>query len=128
VFLRGAERARKHDDIVTREAGPDPGAISRAVPVWTREFGKDPEAGFFDSFVDREILEAIDSLPEDYREAVVLSDMEGLGYREIADMVGAPIGTVKSRLFRGRRMLQDKLFEYAVGMGYVRPPREESGG
>ncbi len=128
VFLRGAERARKLEDIVSREAVVDPRATSRAVPVWSSALGKDPESGFFDSFVDREILEAIDSLPEDYREAVVLSDLEGLGYKEIADLTGAPIGTVKSRLFRGRRMLQEALFEYAVDMGYVRPPEEESEG
>lgn len=128
VFLRGAERARKHDDIVTREAAPDPRSISRSVPVWRSGVEKDPETDFFDSFMDREILEAIDALPEDYREAVVLSDMEGLGYSEIADLVGVPIGTVKSRLFRGRRRLQEALFEYAVTMGYVRPPEGESEG
>lgn len=126
VFLRQRERGRKHDDIVTRETAPDPRAISRAVPVWVSSFGENPETEFFDSFLDREILEAIDGLPEEYREAVVLSDVEGLAYKEIADLTGVPVGTVKSRLFRGRRQLQEALYEYAVTMGYLKASEEES--
>ncbi|MDQ3697768.1 MAG: sigma-70 family RNA polymerase sigma factor [Gemmatimonadota bacterium] len=81
----------------------------------------DPEGRFYDSFLDDEITGAIDSLPEDYRSAVVLSDIQGLRYAEIAEILGIPEGTVKSRLFRGRRLLQKKLVGYAVEMGYIRP-------
>ncbi|MDH3206535.1 MAG: hypothetical protein OEO79_07980, partial [Gemmatimonadota bacterium] len=63
--------------------------------------------------------EAIAALPEEYRTAVVLSDIEGLPYAEIAALVDAPVGTVKSRLFRGRRRLQEVLYEHAVEMGYI---------
>jgi RNA polymerase sigma-70 factor, ECF subfamily len=80
----------------------------------------DPERTFFSSFVDEEVLHAIDSLPVRFREAVVLSDMEGLTYVEISQVVGVPVGTVKSRLFRGRRLLQRALYEFALEMGYVR--------
>lgn len=80
----------------------------------------DPEGTFYDSFVDEEVTRAIDALPEDYRTAVVLSDVQGLRYAEIAEVVGIPEGTVKSRLFRGRRILQKKLLDYAVEMGYVK--------
>ena len=62
-------------------------------------------------------MEAIAALPEEYRTAVVLSDVEGLSYAEIAEMVDVPVGTVKSRLFRGRRRLQEALYEHAVEMG-----------
>jgi RNA polymerase sigma-70 factor (ECF subfamily) len=80
----------------------------------------DPEGKFYDSFIDEEVTREIDQLPEDYRTAVVLSDIQGLRYAEIAEILGIPEGTVKSRLFRGRRILQKKLVDYAVEMGYVR--------
>lgn len=80
----------------------------------------DPEGRFYDSFVDEDITRAIDALPEEYREAVILSDLHELRYAEIAEILGIPEGTVKSRLFRGRRILQKKLREYAVEMGYIR--------
>ena len=82
----------------------------------------DPEGTFYDSFVDEEVLRAIDALPEEYRTAVILSDLHELRYAEIAEILGIPEGTVKSRLFRGRRILQRKLVDYAVEMGYVRRP------
>jgi RNA polymerase sigma-70 factor, ECF subfamily len=80
----------------------------------------DPEAAFYDSFLDDEIVRAIDSLPDEYRTAVVLSDIEDLRYAEISKILGIPEGTVKSRLFRGRRLLQRKLRGYAEAMGYVK--------
>ena len=82
----------------------------------------DPEGRFYDSFVDEEVTKAIDALPVDYRTAVVLSDVQGLRYAEIAEILGIPEGTVKSRLFRGRRMLQKKLADYAIEMGYIKRP------
>lgn len=81
----------------------------------------DPEGRFYDSFVDEEVTRAIDALPDDYRSAVVLSDVQGLRYAEIAEILGIPEGTVKSRLFRGRRILQKKLIDYAREMGYIKP-------
>ena len=75
---------------------------------------------FFDDLVDDEVLLAIDSLPLPYREVVVLRDIEDLHYEEIAAMLGVPVGTVKSRLFRAREMLQDKLLDYAVRTGLIK--------
>lgn len=80
----------------------------------------DPEGRFYDSFLDDEITRAIDALPAEYREAVILSDIHELRYAEIAEVLGVPEGTVKSRLFRGRRILQKKLIGYAVDMGYLK--------
>lgn len=80
----------------------------------------DPEGRFYDSFLDEEIVNAIAALPDEYRTAVVLSDIRELRYAEIAQLLGIPEGTVKSRLFRGRRMLQGKLRGYAEEMGYVK--------
>jgi RNA polymerase sigma-70 factor, ECF subfamily len=81
----------------------------------------DPEGAYFDSIIDEEVTRAIDSLPVHYREAVLLSDVHDFRYAEIAEILGVPEGTAKSRLFRGRRMLQKKLLRYAVEMGYVKP-------
>jgi RNA polymerase sigma-70 factor (ECF subfamily) len=81
----------------------------------------DPERDFYESIVDDEVTRAIDSLPVHYREAVLLSDLHEFRYAEIAEILGIPEGTAKSRLFRGRRMLQRMLTRYAVEMGYVKP-------
>lgn len=119
VFLRGRERAQRHDEIVSEGAdrsGPGPGPVN---PVFVSALGSDPEGEFFASIVDERILEAIAELPEEYRTAVVLSDVEGLPYAEIAETLDVPVGTVKSRLFRGRRRLQEALYEHAVEMGYI---------
>lgn len=79
-----------------------------------------PEARFYETFLDAEITSAIDNLPDEYRAAVVLSDIHELRYAEIAHILGVPEGTVKSRLFRGRRILQKKLLGYAMDMGYIK--------
>ena len=119
VFLRQRERKQRHDEIVTETAHEDPRAISREAKVFAASKDVDPEGQFFDSIIDDEILRAIDALPEEYRAAVVLSDLEDLSYNEIAEVMQIPVGTVKSRLFRGRRQLQEKLHGYAVDMGYI---------
>lgn len=79
----------------------------------------DPEGSFFDRIIDDEVIRAIDELPDEFRLAVVLSDLEGLSYQEIAEVMDIPVGTVKSRLFRARRRLQQRLYSYAREMGYV---------
>ena len=103
--------------------------VAREAPLADRDDGRgladvigeaDPEGRFYDSFLDEEITRAIDGLPEEYRVVVTLSDLEELRYAEIADVLGIPEGTVKSRLFRGRRILQRRLAGCAVEMGYVR--------
>jgi RNA polymerase sigma-70 factor, ECF subfamily len=81
---------------------------------------EDPQGAFFDRIVDDEVLRAIDQLPEVFRETLVLSDVEGMSYQEIAGILEVPVGTVKSRLFRARHLLQGKLYDYAVEMGYIK--------
>ncbi len=80
----------------------------------------DPEGRFYDALLDDEVVRAVEALPDEYRTAVVLSDLHGLRYAEVAAVLGVPEGTVKSRLFRGRRILQRRLVHYAVEMGYLR--------
>ena len=103
---------------VNREV-PLPDSVD-AFPHYEVVGDPDPEGAYFDSIVDEEVTRAIESLPEHYREVVLLSDLHDFKYAEIAQILGVPEGTAKSRLFRGRRMLQRKLLRYAVAMGYVK--------
>lgn len=118
VFLRSRERQARTPETLESEIGYDVAAV-RAGDV-LRDIGEhDPEHRFFASFIDEEVSRAVEQLPPDFREVVVLSDIEGLNYAEIAGVVGVPLGTVKSRLYRGRRLLQRALYDYAAEMGYV---------
>ena len=76
------------------------------------------------SLPDDAIKAALDELSDDYRQAVLLADVEGLRYREIAEIMDTPVGTVMSRLHRGRRLLRIALEDYARAHGYLREPRE----
>ena len=81
--------------------------------------GRSAEEEVLERITDTEVKAAVDSLPESFRMAVLLADVEGFSYREIAEIMGVPIGTVMSRLHRGRRALQKALLEYAAGNGLV---------
>lgn len=78
------------------------------------------EEDFLDRFTDDEVKGAIESLPEAFRIAVILADVEGFSYKEIAEITEVPIGTVMSRLHRGRRALQKALAEFGVERGLVK--------
>lgn len=119
VFLRGRERTRRHDELVEKNVDRDDTLPDPVNPVWASVESVDPEGEFFGALVDEEILRAVEALPDEYRAVVLLSDLEGLAYQEIADVLGVPVGTVKSRLFRGRRRLQEALYAYAVEMGHI---------
>ncbi|MHB1598835.1 MAG: sigma-70 family RNA polymerase sigma factor [Acidimicrobiales bacterium] len=81
--------------------------------------GRSAEDEALDRFTDDEIKAAIESLPESFRMAVLLADVEGFSYKEIAEIMEVPIGTVMSRLHRGRRALQKALAEYGRERGLV---------
>ncbi len=89
--------------------------------------GQNLENDLADRFLSDEVLEALEKVPTDFRLVVVLSDIYGYSYKEIASRVDIPIGTVMSRLFRGRRLLQDQLFEYAVKEGVIKLPEDVFG-
>jgi RNA polymerase sigma-70 factor (ECF subfamily) len=80
-----------------------------------------------DRLADADIVEAMAALPEEFRLAVYLADVEGFPYKEIAEIMETPVGTVMSRLHRGRKLLRDSLADYAVERGYV-PAATVSGG
>ncbi|MEW5795806.1 MAG: sigma-70 family RNA polymerase sigma factor [Candidatus Zixiibacteriota bacterium] len=81
---------------------------------------KNPEEQLFAKIFDDDVKKAIEELPDDFRLVVVLSFLEDFSYQEIADIVELQLGTVKSRLHRGRKLLQKKLYDYAVKNGYIK--------
>ena len=81
--------------------------------------GRSAEDEVLDHFTETEVKEAIEALPEQFRMAVLLGDVEGFSYKEIAEILDMPIGTVMSRLHRGRRALQKRLYEFGRQRGLV---------
>lgn len=78
----------------------------------------DLEDRMFRELIDDDISDALEELPEDFRTVVLLCDVEGFTYEEIANMLDVPIGTIRSRLHRGRNLLKAELLEYAEKRGY----------
>ena len=87
-----------------------------------REEGLEPsaEATVLESLPDEDVQEALSSLPEQFRVAVLLADVEGFSYKEIAEITAVPIGTVMSRLHRGRKALERRLWDVVRERGLVR--------
>ncbi len=85
---------------------------------------RDPESAILGGVLSTNVQHALDELPEEFRVAVILSGLEELSYREIADVMECPVGTVMSRLYRGRRLLQRALRGYAEEQGIVKAETE----
>jgi RNA polymerase sigma-70 factor (ECF subfamily) len=81
---------------------------------------KDPEEELVAGVLDEDIQSALEELPEDFRMVVLLADLEGFSYKEIAGILDVPVGTVMSRLYRGRRLLEAAMLDYARDHGYLR--------
>jgi RNA polymerase sigma-70 factor (ECF subfamily) len=103
--LEGQLNALGSEAAVGRSAAPPVGAEAAIGQRVTRE----------------RIDAALESVPEDYRTAVILADLEGLAYKEIAEIMDCPIGTVMSRIYRGRRLLAKLLRDHAVELGLLEP-------
>jgi RNA polymerase sigma-70 factor (ECF subfamily) len=80
------------------------------------------EDQFLDLFTDDEVKSAVEDLPDTFKLPVLLADVEGFAYKEIAEMLEIPVGTVMSRLHRGRKAMQKQLYEYAMSRGLVDEP------
>ncbi|HSM13891.1 MAG TPA: sigma-70 family RNA polymerase sigma factor [Thermoanaerobaculia bacterium] len=83
-----------------------------------------PEEEALEHALDENVQRALDRLPPDYRMAVVLADLEGFSYKEIAEILEIPVGTVMSRLYRGRKRLEEDLLRYARSRNYLQAEDE----
>lgn len=88
--------------------------------------GRSAEDELLDRFTDAEVKEAIEELPDTFRMAILLADVEGFSYKEIAEILDIPIGTVMSRLHRGRKALQKRLYDFAVGRNLADPITDDT--
>jgi RNA polymerase sigma factor (sigma-70 family) len=93
----------------------------------TSDLGKSAEVEALENLPDSDIKNALQELPEEFRMAVYLADVEGFSYKEIAEIVGIPAGTVMSRLHRGRKLLREKLADYARELGYTTDAADSKG-
>ena len=80
-----------------------------------------PEEFFFERLLSDDVVQAVDGLVPDFKLVVLLADVNGFSYAQIAEILGIPVGTVMSRLHRGRRSLRKSLYNYAVVEGYLKP-------
>src|SRR5436190_7653976 len=114
------KRSREVLDAATAEQDATDGVLIHA----DANDRQTPERALLDRSVSDDVQRALDGLPEDFRTAVVLCDVQGLSYKEIAEIMQTPVGTVMSRLFRGRKLLAVALRDFAVQQGYVRETAE----
>ncbi|MEJ7653798.1 MAG: sigma-70 family RNA polymerase sigma factor [Chloroflexia bacterium] len=111
-------RKRSRQPDVTDVGDLEEDYLYRRIKESGEELGTNPEETVMNMFLDDEVREALDKLPDQNRTAVLLADLEDFSYKDIAEITGAPIGTVMSRLHRGRAQLQKNLWEYAQSRGY----------
>jgi RNA polymerase sigma-70 factor (ECF subfamily) len=120
VFLKGALRNAR--EVATDDAGLE--ALAAAA-LHGAVAAADPTGAVFErADLDDAVRRALDKLPEEYRSAVALVDIEDQSYEAAAAILGVPVGTVRSRLFRGRRLLQQELLAYAEDAGLLAARRE----
>jgi len=117
TFINKYRRSVKERSLVD---GPEQEAVTaQVVSRDATDQAADPERWFFERLLSEEVLKAVDELPIDFRMVVILADLQEFSYREIADILDVPVGTVMSRLYRGRRLLQKALAQYAVDSGFA---------
>ena len=121
VFVKGTMRDAR--EVTTEDAELE---AMGAAAVHGTMVTSDPTGTVFENTdVDAAVRKALDKLPEEYRIVVALVDIEDQPYGAVAEILGIPIGTVRSRLFRGRRLLQQDLLAYAMDAGLIPPQRAE---
>jgi len=111
------KRSREVLDLATAEQDATDGVLVQA----SARDKQSPERALLERSVSDDVQRALEQLPDDFRTAVILCDMQGLSYKEIAEIMECPVGTVMSRLFRGRKLLAAALRQFAIAEGYVKP-------
>ena len=119
TFINSYRAAKRRPEKADVEDVEDLYLYHQLDELQTAGTGRSAEEEFFDRITGDDVKQAIESLPEAFRIAVLLADVEGFSYKEIADITDVPIGTVMSRIHRGRRSLQKALAPSAVAQGLV---------
>lgn len=120
-------RARKRHNPIETDATPE---VEMALAEASQEQGiyRPLDAQVLDRLVSKQVTEALDELPPEFRTVLLLADLHDFSYKEIADVVDCPVGTVMSRLYRARKAMQKKLTDHAVREGIiVQPPVDAEG-
>ena len=112
-------RDREREHVVLTEAESSPANLEQFVGGGVD--GRDTETALLGRMVSADVEKALAAVPADFRMAVILADLEDFSYKEIAEIMECPAGTVMSRLFRGRKILQGLLHDYAVEQGIIQP-------
>ncbi len=118
TFINEYQRKKRSREIL-ESATAEQAATDGVLIHEQAERYQSPERALLERGVSDDVQRALDALPDDFRLAVVLCDMQGLSYKEIADIMGCPVGTVMSRLFRGRKLLAGALRGYAQDQGFA---------
>jgi RNA polymerase sigma-70 factor (ECF subfamily) len=119
TFINAYRARRRHPEETELEEVEDFYLFRRLGGLEAAAAGRSAEDVVLESMTDEEVKRALESLPEAFRMAVLLADVEGFSYKEIAEIMDVPIGTVMSRLHRGRRALQKALHDYGMARGLV---------
>jgi len=122
-YRRRVREREVHDQLMDEEA---PSLISDESRAASRDPERFLERSLQGGLLSDDVRRALDAVPSDYRMAVVLCDLEEFSYKEIAEIMDCPVGTVMSRLHRGRRLLQRALHAYAVNEGIVRSDERDN--
>ena len=119
AYIDGYRKSEREPEVVDQEDVDEFYLYSKVHESEDYRRAGNPEEVLLNNLMDADVKGALQSLPETFRNVVILADIEGFSYKEIAEILGIPIGTVMSRLHRGRRQLQVKLWEYARRARYV---------
>ncbi|MFA5882584.1 MAG: sigma-70 family RNA polymerase sigma factor [Acidimicrobiia bacterium] len=127
TFINIYRAKKRRPDEVDFDDAEDFYLFRRLGGLEAAQAGKTPESEVLEAMPEQVVKDAIEALPEQFRVAVLLADVEGFSYKEIAEITEVPIGTVMSRLHRGRKQLQARLWDFAVERGLVpQPPQAQS--
>lgn len=114
-------RLAAHPTPAALPEGEDFYLYNRIRDLTGQEMNEGADEAVLSHYLDEDVYKALNDLPPNFRMAIILADIEGLSYKEIAEALQIPIGTVMSRISRARRLLQQSLWKYAVEQGYVKP-------
>jgi len=119
TYINSYRAKQRRPDTVDLEEGEDFFLFNRVGGLEAATANRTTEDTVLERITDSEVKEAVESLPENFRIPVLLADVEGFSYKEIAEIMDVPIGTVMSRLHRGRRALQKALYDFGLERGLI---------